>query len=231
MGFYLNKVYTQRNDMAISNTIYKICLRCFQPLKPNKSLLLKTSSSAVYKTDHRFYRSRKTDGIGRITGLNIVEPPPVTRKEKGRWNEDKVLATGENQFNALNFTISGFDLVLVEEFAKFTHQLMNKHRQNVVEAYALPAYDVVLKSADSNTISVDRMRSVFTLRRYQRVVQVKDIPSTLYPVLLQVMMHSVPQSVEFQVKEHTEEDLAMRYQKRVEIEAEKLALQALLDSR
>ena len=70
-----------------------------------------------------------------------------------------------------------------------------------INRYALPAYDVVLKSADSNTISVDRMRSVFTLTKYQRVVQVKDIPSTLYPVLLQVMMHSVPQAVEFQVKE------------------------------
>ena len=62
----------------------------------------------------------------------MFQPNPPTKKEKGRWNEDVVLAENENQFNALNFIISGFDLVLVEEFSKFTHQLMKKHHQNVI---------------------------------------------------------------------------------------------------
>ena len=70
-----------------------------------------------------------------------------------------------------------------------------------ISRYALPAFDVILKNADSNTVSVDRMRNVFTLTKYQRIIQVKDIPATLYPILLQIMVHYIPQTVEFYVKE------------------------------
>nr|XP_002128890.1 39S ribosomal protein L48, mitochondrial-like [Ciona intestinalis] len=179
----------------------------------------------------RTYRNRPSHNIGRVHGL-VIKDKPIETKGLGVWKPKDIEASKPTNFNTLNFVVSGYDMVLVENFATYVHRLMIKFKQNVTETYAIPTTSTSVKKMGKNaSADVEQMDTDIVLNNHQRVVQVKDLPSTLAPMLLQQLMHTVPQSVSFSVKQYTEEDLNMRYQQRIEIEREKAELQALLDSR
>ncbi|XP_076811439.1 large ribosomal subunit protein mL48-like isoform X2 [Clavelina lepadiformis] len=180
----------------------------------------------------RHYRNRPTHNIGRMHGLEKPKPPPVRKKEVGTWKPEEYKAVKENHLDALNFIVSGYDIVLVEQYAKYVHQLMIKFKQNILEVYALPSSNAVVKKmlgADQRLLKA--MTPEIELTMYKRIIQVKDMPSQTYPILLQTLMHYIPQSITLKVDKHNEEQHLSRYQYRVELAEEKAMLQQLYDSR
>lgn len=51
--------------------------------------------------------------------------------------DNLIRMTSLGSYQDLDIKINGYDMVLVEEFSKFVHQLMIKYRQDVVEALVL----------------------------------------------------------------------------------------------
>uniref|UniRef100_H2Z1E4 Small ribosomal subunit protein uS10 domain-containing protein n=1 Tax=Ciona savignyi TaxID=51511 RepID=H2Z1E4_CIOSA len=203
----------------------------FKCILNSQKAVCRNCTASTFVTQ-RHYRNRPSHNIGRTHGLVVHDKAPEDKKKVGIWKPDEVKSTDPTNFNTLNFVVSGYDLVLVENFATYIHRLLIKHKQNVTQTYAIPTSNTVIKKMGQvNSANVEQMDTDIALPNHKRVVQVKDLPSVLSPILLQQLMHSVPQSVSFTVKEYTQEDLEMRFMERVGLARDKEELQALLDSR
>merc|ERR1712002_730502 len=221
------------------------------------SSLLKTSAicgcTEIVTSFERGYRGRKTYNIGRTHGL--VQQPKhelAISKAHSRKSERFVLDEFEDlmestrlmnmeeeegdlvstdlNYGVLNFIVSGFDIVLVENFSAFLHRTMLKFKEDIVEVYALPTHDVLIKDANTNTNDLAKMNTTLTLKNHQRICQVRNVSALSYPIIVQLLMHNIPQSVSLEIKEHSEEEVRRRLQRSVELEREKEALQKLQDS-
>ena len=67
-------------------------------------------------------------------------------------------------------------------------------------SYALPSNDVeVVKVTSAAQRRVESMERDITLTSHKRVVQVREMKSIALPIILQLLMYHVPQSVHFMV--------------------------------
>jgi len=201
----------------------------------------------------RNYRGRATHNIGRTHGLlqekkvqTSISKDNVRKSEKFIIEEFNELTANtlysqqlptetetplQTHYGIINFTVSGFDICLVENFAQFLHNTMAKLELDIIENYALPTHDVILKVATTNTADLDKMDTKQVLKNYLRVVQAQNISALQLPVLLQILMSKVPQGVKFEVKEYTEADVRARLQTSLELEKEKQILHDLQSSK
>jgi len=202
----------------------------------------------------RGHRSRPTHNIGRLHGIvqekklqlaisdarsrksecfildefeDLMSSTKMSLLTQEGLDLDAEYQASETHYGVLNFIVSGYDMSLVENFAGFVHRTMIKYNQDIIEVYALPTHDVLVKDATSNTNDLEKMINKLTLQHYRRVVQIRNMEAITYPILLQILMHVVPQAVTLEIKEHSEEQVRERLQRSTELDKEKEALMKL----
>ncbi|XP_042368446.1 39S ribosomal protein L48, mitochondrial [Plectropomus leopardus] len=160
----------------------------------------------------RQYKSMPTHGIGRWRHLIAKEP---LKKKKDKHQMKTILPQTDTAFGTLNVTVSGYDMTLVEHYAKFVHNLCNRLGIEVAESYALPtkSTEVMLMQEQGTKMYVDAV-----LKTHERVVQLSFLDTTVCPVFMDVVLKNQPEGVQLSVMEHTEADYLARFKSRPELE-------------
>ncbi|KAE8627972.1 hypothetical protein XENTR_v10007242 [Xenopus tropicalis] len=165
------------------------------------------------QSTYRHYRSQPTHGIGRYKHLLPPEPDP---KKKDKLPSKAIKANSEHEYGVLNLQLSGYNMVLVEHYSQYVHNLCNRLSIKVQECYAKPTKtkEVLLMQEHSTKMFLD---SVLTV--HERVVQVTGLSATMAPILMEVLMMNQPEGVQLLVKEHAEADYQVRFKTRPELES------------
>ncbi|XP_041635727.1 39S ribosomal protein L48, mitochondrial [Cheilinus undulatus] len=165
--------------------------------------------ASVTKREHR---SMPTHGIGRWRHL-LAKGPAKKRKE--RLKMKPILPATDSAYGSLNFTMSGYDMTLVEHYSQYIHNLCNRLGIKVSESYALPtkSTEVMLMLDQSTKMTVEAV-----LKTHLRVIQVSSLETTLCPVFMEVLLKNQPEGVQLSVIEHTEAEFEARFKKRPELE-------------
>ncbi|XP_070578957.1 large ribosomal subunit protein mL48-like [Ptychodera flava] len=117
-----------------------------------------------------------------------------------------------NTYPTLNVRVTGHDCTVVEHYAQYLHNMAQNLDIEVSDSYALPTKTVVIQTLQRPG-AIKKPRD-FTLKTYERVVQVNDLVSTKAPVFLELLQLNMPQGVKVKVQEHTEEHYEDRFIKR-----------------
>ncbi|CAJ1085910.1 S ribosomal protein L48%2C mitochondrial [Xyrichtys novacula] len=160
----------------------------------------------------RQHRSMPTHGIGRWGHLVTREPP---KKKKDRHQMKPILPATDTAYGTLNVIVSGYDLVIVEHYSQYIHNLCNRLGIKVSESYALPtkSTEVMLMQEQGTKMYVEAL-----LKTHQRVVQLSSLDASLCPLFMDVMLKCQPEGVQLAVKVHTEADYHARFKARPEME-------------
>jgi len=159
----------------------------------------------------RQYRSQPTHGIGRWRHLLPKEP----KKKKDRQQMKPIVAATDTEYGTLNVQVSGFDMTVVEHYSQYIHKLSNRLGIKINESYALPTKttEVMLMPEQGTKMYVDTI-----LKTHLRVVQLRQLDSTLCSVFMEVLLKNQPEGVQLSIKPHSEEDYHARFKARPELE-------------
>eukprot|EP00063_Salmo_salar_P018697 XP_013993532.1 PREDICTED: 39S ribosomal protein L48, mitochondrial isoform X2 [Salmo salar] len=160
--------------------------------------------------NERQYRTRPTHGIGKYKHLLTKEAP---KKERQQMKEIKTATDAE--YGTLNVKVSGYDMILVEHYSQYIHNLCNRLGVKVAESYALPtkSTEVMVMPEQGTKMYVDAI-----LKTHERIVQLSQLNATLCPIFMEVMLKNQPEGVQLSVKPHTEADYQARFKARPELE-------------
>ncbi|XP_019359882.1 PREDICTED: 39S ribosomal protein L48, mitochondrial, partial [Gavialis gangeticus] len=142
----------------------------------------------------RHYQSQPTHGIGRFRHL----APKIVRKRRERIQMKEINPGTDYEYGDLNIEITGYDMCLVEGYARFVHKLCKNLSVRVIGSYALPTKttEVMVVQEMGNKMYMDAV-----LTTHQRVVQVRSLNATFAPILLEIMQSNQPEGVRLSVKE------------------------------
>ncbi|XP_063059101.1 39S ribosomal protein L48, mitochondrial [Engraulis encrasicolus] len=171
----------------------------------------RTLFGGLFVTSERHYRSMPTHGIGKYKHL-LPKDGPKKRKDKHQMKAIK--ATTGTEYGTLNVIVSGYDMILVEHYAQYIHNLCNRFNVKVDESYALPTKttEIMIMQDQSTKMFVDAI-----LKTHERVVQMRQLNATFCPILLEVLLKNQPEGVQLSIKEHTEADYQARFKARPEL--------------
>ncbi|XP_075054622.1 large ribosomal subunit protein mL48 isoform X2 [Mixophyes fleayi] len=197
-----------------------LALRGNYLLRYTAALCKFTGSNGILCSDPKFlrqdskrhYKSQPTHGIGRYKHLLPLETDP---KKKNKFQKKEIKPGTDYEYGVLNFSVSGHNMLYVEHFAQYIHNLFNQMSIRVEESYAKPTKtkEVMLLQDVGNKMFLDSV-----LTTHERVVQVSGLSATLAPALLEVLMMNQPEGVQLLVKEHTEADYLERFKSRPDLE-------------
>ncbi|XP_060073267.1 large ribosomal subunit protein mL48-like [Ylistrum balloti] len=127
---------------------------------------------------------------------------------KGIW-EPEGLNKGPviPEFETINMKMFSFDCAQLESFAKYAKTLAKMLDMDAF-MYPVPRQTQAIKTYKPYSTIVNNQ---YTLDRFERVVRIHDLPSTVLPVFIELMRKNIPAGVDIEFKQHTEEDETVRY--------------------
>ncbi|KAG8223606.1 hypothetical protein J437_LFUL004130 [Ladona fulva] len=111
-------------------------------------------------------------------------------------------------YDALNVQIKGYDYPMVESFQSFVHKLAESMGIEVEDSWALPPQSLAVKKFKHLTTVVD---SEYKLNKYERNVQIVDVPATVAPIFFYAIQESLPEGVSVRIHPHEDEYEELRY--------------------
>ncbi|KAJ7995990.1 hypothetical protein DPEC_G00232440 [Dallia pectoralis] len=181
------------------------------------ALLLRSSVSVqliqgrLSFANERQYRTMPTHGIGRYKHLLPKEAP---KKKKERLLMKQVKLATDTEYGTLNVKVSGYDMVLVEHYSQYIHNLCNRLGVKVADSYALPTktMEVMVMPEQGTKMYVDAI-----LKTHERIVQLGQLKATLGSIFMEVLLKNQPEGVQLSVNHHTEADYLERFKARPEL--------------
>ncbi|KAL2095375.1 hypothetical protein ACEWY4_010094 [Coilia grayii] len=172
----------------------------------------KTLFGGFFVTSERHYRSMPTHGIGKYKHLLPKDAP---KKKKDKHQMKAIKAITSTDYGTLSVLVTGYDMILVERYAQYIHNLCNRFNVKVDESYALPTKttEIMIMQDQSTKMFVDSV-----LKTHERVVQIRQLNATFCPIFLEVLLKNQPEGVQLSIKEHTEADYQARFKARPELE-------------
>ncbi|XP_037958126.1 39S ribosomal protein L48, mitochondrial [Teleopsis dalmanni] len=131
------------------------------------------------------------------------------------------------QFECLNVQIKGYDYPLLESYQRYLHSLTEYLDIDVSDCYALPPQHTKVHRLRPNSAVVE---AEYRLTLYERNLQLNYVDSPLYPTFLRLAQAALPEGVQLQINEHTDEMEERRYvpdKDLLELKAELERIQAL----
>uniref|UniRef100_A0AAY5L171 Small ribosomal subunit protein uS10 domain-containing protein n=1 Tax=Esox lucius TaxID=8010 RepID=A0AAY5L171_ESOLU len=118
--------------------------------------------------NERQYRTMPTHGIGRYKHLIPKEAP---KKKKERLQMKPIKMATDTEYGTLNVKVSGYDMILVEHYSQYIHNLCNRLGVKVAESYALPTktMEVMVMAEQGTKMYIDAI-----LKTHERIVQVME---------------------------------------------------------
>lgn len=111
----------------------------------------------------------------------------------------------------LNFQIKGYDFPVLESYQKYLHRVaMNFEYMDceVEDSWALPPKVLKIQRFKPKASVVD---SEYTLKVYERTLQLCNLKAHLYPTFLRLAQEALPEGVELSVEEHTHDVEELRF--------------------
>jgi large subunit ribosomal protein L48 len=118
-------------------------------------------------------------------------------------------------YQELNISIKGYDYTVLNTFYKYVERICNSFKVEVVEAYAMPARSYKVKTFQPFSSNLDKE---YNLQVYQRIVRVKNLKSTLAPLLFETVQLNLPEGVSLSVNEPSFEEDEFRYVPDIELQ-------------
>lgn len=112
------------------------------------------------------------------------------------------------QLEALDVTIKGYDFPVLESYQKYLHSVAEYMDLDVEDGWALPPKILKIQRFKPNGTVVD---SEYTLNVYERSIQLCNVDAHLYPTFLRLVHEGLPEGVDLNVVQHTEEMDEARY--------------------
>ncbi|XP_041351632.1 uncharacterized protein LOC121370454 isoform X2 [Gigantopelta aegis] len=126
------------------------------------------------------------------------------------------------EYDVLDVKMTGYDFVPLENFAKYIHSLADGLGLDT-ESWPIPSADSQIKVFKKNTTVV---QSTFDLKKFGRVVQLQNVPSTVLPIFIQIARSHLPEGIDITIQKTSEEEEEDRYIPDKELEG----LQAEIDA-
>jgi len=102
-------------------------------------------------------------------------------------------------YQLINIQVRGYDYVVLESYGKYLHNLLNKLGVNVVQYWCSPLQSI---RYDSLRPQSDVTDSQFMLNMYERNVQIENLSAKMAPILLEIVLSSLPAGVQMSAHEH-----------------------------
>ncbi|XP_076442992.1 large ribosomal subunit protein mL48-like [Babylonia areolata] len=131
------------------------------------------------------------------------------------------------EYTSLNLRIRGYDFVSLESYAKHVHRMAN-HLDLDTTAWAVPARYLDIRTFKPNSSVVDNK---YSLRLFERTVQIDNVPSPSLSILLEMMRTHAPEGIYVTVKEPDAEEEEFRYIPDKEMQELKSQIKAIDDAR
>jgi large subunit ribosomal protein L48 len=112
------------------------------------------------------------------------------------------------EYEKINVQIKGFDFAVLESYQKCVHTFAENMDIEVSDGWALPPQTINVKRFAPHS---DHVESQYTMSVYERNIQLVDIPTTKFSLLLEVIEDSLPAGVKVSVHKHTDEIEKLKY--------------------
>ncbi|KAM9836981.1 large ribosomal subunit protein mL48 [Aulostomus maculatus] len=160
----------------------------------------------------RQYRSMPTHEIGRWKYLL----PRRSKKKMKKKRKENVRPIPRDAYVTMNVSVSGYDMTLVESYAKYIHNFSQQLGFRVSGSYAMPtkSTEVLLMPEDDIKFYADSV-----LKTHERIVQLNKPKSLLIPIYMEMCLKNQPEGVQLTMREHTEDEYRLRLKSRLDMEA------------
>lgn len=105
-------------------------------------------------------------------------------------------------------TIRGYDFPVLESYQKYLHSVAEYMDLDVEDGWALPPQILKIQRFKPKGTVVD---SEYTLNVYERTIQLCNVNAHSYPTFVRLAQEGLPEGVDLNVAEHTEEMEEARY--------------------
>ncbi|XP_055528532.1 39S ribosomal protein L48, mitochondrial [Wyeomyia smithii] len=103
-------------------------------------------------------------------------------------------------YNALNFTIKGYDYPILENYQKFMYNVADTMDLDTVDCWAQPPRKFNVQRFKPASAIIE---SEYKLTVYERNVQITSLQAPLYPMFVRILQAALPEGVTLTVSEHT----------------------------
>lgn len=111
-------------------------------------------------------------------------------------------------YGALNINIKGYDFTVLDHFFLFVQKLCTGLKIDIVEAYPMPARSINIKTYQAFSSNIDRQ---YDLKMFHRVVRIKELKSTMAPILFEAVQLNLPEGVKLSIAPPTPDEDEFRY--------------------
>ncbi|XP_011869353.1 PREDICTED: probable 28S ribosomal protein S10, mitochondrial [Vollenhovia emeryi] len=117
----------------------------------------------------------------------------------GSLYEPDYLETGKSKFPLLpviNVQIRGYDYPVLESYQSYIHKLADAIQIDVDNGWPFPPQEFKIQKYKSGTTKIT---SEYNLQIYERNIQMSEVTSVKYPVLIRAIEAALPQGVTLNV--------------------------------
>ncbi|XP_017784361.1 PREDICTED: uncharacterized protein LOC108568025 [Nicrophorus vespilloides] len=111
-------------------------------------------------------------------------------------------------YDTINIQMRGHDYAILENYQKLVHNMAKNMDIDVEDAWAVPAQDMQITTYKENS---EVINSQYSLKTYERSVQITDVSSLKLPILLRALEASTPMGVSIAVVNHEDYHEEVRY--------------------
>ncbi|XP_018395600.1 PREDICTED: uncharacterized protein LOC108774086 [Cyphomyrmex costatus] len=113
----------------------------------------------------------------------------------GSLYEPDYLETGKSKFpllSTINVQIKGYDYPVLECYQSFIHKLADVIQIDIDNSWPLPPQEFTIQKYKTGTTTIV---SEYYLKIYERNIQMSEVPSIKYSVLIRALEAALPQGV------------------------------------
>ncbi|XP_077284839.1 mitochondrial ribosomal protein L48 [Arctopsyche grandis] len=111
-------------------------------------------------------------------------------------------------YDSLNIQLKGYDYPVLENFQRYIHKMAKILDVDVEECWGTPSQKLKIHRYQQASTIVE---SEYTLTKYERNLQITDVPSATYPVLLRMIHECTPEGVNVKVHDSQSDDQEVRF--------------------
>jgi len=208
----------------------------FYTKNPNKNFLSALNEIKFQSYSNKAHAQASPKQIRKFKLIDLINDPnpekpkkqlkidQVTKKELGFYDPPYLEREGPfPNYELLRLSIKGYDFAVLENYFEYMKVLFQKLNM-VFEDYAMPARSKQIKTFQLFGSNIDKE---YNLKVYERVIEVKNLKSTMAPLIFEVIQLNLPEGVEFKVGFHSFEENEFRYIPDLELQDKRKELEEL----
>ncbi|KAG5889273.1 hypothetical protein JTB14_007035 [Gonioctena quinquepunctata] len=135
----------------------------------------------------------------------------IVRNHSGGLYEPTYLEAMKSKvplYDTINIQLRGYDFPILENYQKFIHNILKNMEINVEDCWATPPQHMQIVTYKPKS---EILNAQYSLKIYERTVQMTDISSIQLPLVMRAIEASLPAGVTLEIRPHEEADEEVRY--------------------